>query len=56
MNEINRCEKYAGDPSGCFINAHLHRINVLNEKYEPLGFPVITTNPNDPGVPPSFKK
>ncbi|SRR5690606_19069560 len=32
--------------------ANEDRINALDKKYKPLGFPVVAVNPNDPGVVP----
>ena len=35
-----------------FAKAYEDRINNLNQKYEPLGYPVIAINPNDPSLVP----
>lgn len=41
-----------------YAKAYEDRINALNQKYAPLGYPVIAINPNDPAIAPedSFDK
>lgn len=41
-----------------YAKAYEDRINALNQKYAPLGYPVIAINPNDPAIVPedSFDK